>query len=410
MRHYPAAARLLAAVLLVAAAALPATAQNAFAPAVVVNEDVITNYDVDQRMRLLVVNGAPADSPQLAQIAVDQLIEDRLKRAAAERRGLALNDAAIDAAFDDYADQRGWSRAELSGRLARGRVAEEALAFALGSDVLWRETVRARFGARAEPTEAEIDQEIALAASGQASAYRIAEIALPFARRGEDETRALGQRLSRELSGAGEAAFAAAARRYSASATAGEGGAIGWVPANALPPAAAATLADLEVGEVSAPVNIPGGVALLRLAETRNEQAPWASETTVDLLALSAPGADAEALARATSEAAAEAVGCDEAAELASALGLRAERRGPTAVSALPEALRGAITGLTAGDATGPIDGPGGPAAYVLCARAGGPSPEAREALRRRIRGERLERFATGLLEELRADAVIERR
>jgi peptidyl-prolyl cis-trans isomerase SurA len=52
-------APMLAAALLSVWFAAAAGAQTAFEPAVVVNDRVITKFDLDQRMRLLRMNGAP---------------------------------------------------------------------------------------------------------------------------------------------------------------------------------------------------------------------------------------------------------------------------------------------------------------------------------------------------------------
>ena len=383
-----------------------AAAQNAFAPIVVIDDRVVTNYELDQRMRLLVVNGAPRDAPNLQRIALDQLIEDRIKRAEAERVGVELSEDERAEAIAAYAAQRDFSPAQLDSALARAGVDRDALAAALETDLLWRNLVRRRFGARAEPTDAEIDQEIALAATGGAASYRIAEIALPFAARGEAQSRDLARRIAAELRAGGS--FAAAARRYSAAASARQGGEVGWVPQSALPPAAATALAGLAVGEVSDPVDIPGGVAILRLLETRSEAASWATETEVTLLALS--GADPSTLRARAAEAAEEAADCGEARENATAIGLEARPREATPVSALPGAVRRAISGLSVGAASAPVGAGDAATVYVLCGRSGGPSPEARERLRAEIRSDRLERFAATFLEELRADAVIERR
>ena len=69
--------------LVVFAALAPASAalaQNPYAPAIMVNEGVITRYDIDQRIKLLEALGASAD---LRKLAVQQLTEDRVKVQAA---------------------------------------------------------------------------------------------------------------------------------------------------------------------------------------------------------------------------------------------------------------------------------------------------------------------------------------
>jgi parvulin-like peptidyl-prolyl isomerase len=245
----------------------PAPAQTAFEPALTVNDQVVTFYDLEQRMRLLVLNGAPQNA-QLRDVALDQLIEDRLKREAALAAGVEAPQAAVDAAIEDYARQRNLTSAQLDAALARAGVARSALAEALGAQLGWISAVRRRYGGRVEIGEAELDQELALAAGAGAASFRLAEIALPFSARGEAATLAFAEDLARQLRAGGD--FAAAARRHSASPSAAQGGDIGWTPETALPPAAAEAAAAAGPGGVTEPIPIGGGgVIILKVFETR---------------------------------------------------------------------------------------------------------------------------------------------
>lgn len=241
-----------------------AAAQEPFEPAIVVNDQVVTWWDLDQRMRLLAFNGAPQDE-RLVEIAADQLIEDRLRRAAAAAAGQIAGPSDIAAGVENFREQRGLSEAALDAGLARYGVREGTLEEALAADIEWRTVVRRRFGSRAEPSEAEIDQEIALGAAPRE--VRIAEIALPNAVRGEAETRRFAASLAAEMAAGGD--FAAAARRHSSSPSAAGGGDVGWVPETALPPEAAGALAALPVGGVSEPIPYGPGVVILKLVDRR---------------------------------------------------------------------------------------------------------------------------------------------
>jgi peptidyl-prolyl cis-trans isomerase SurA len=300
----------LALAVLAAAAGAQTETRTPFEPVVVVNDAVVTFYDLDQRMRLLVLNGAP-QGPQLRDIALDQLIEDRLKREVARARGVDPDAGALAEAAADYAGQRSLTVAQLEAALARARVDRATLDEALGAQLGWIAAVRQRFGARADVTEVEIDQELAAGAGAGAEAYRIGEIAMPFSARGEEATLAFARDLVTQLRGGAD--FAAAARRHSAAPSAREGGVIGWVQAASLPASVATVLAGLAPGDVSDPIEAPEGVAIVKLLDIRGGAAD--------------PG-----------------------------------------------------------------------------------SPEAREALRRQLRSQRLTRFANGWMQELLRDAVIERR
>ncbi len=82
----------------------------------------------------------------------------------------------------------------------------------------------------------------------------------------EAEARDLRRRLARG------ADFATLARIHSADASAARGGDLGWQHEGMLAPAAEAILAELEPGQVSEPVALLQGVALLRLEARRPPQ------------------------------------------------------------------------------------------------------------------------------------------
>ncbi len=247
----------------------PARAQNAFEPAATVNDQVITYYDLDQRMRLLVLNGAQP-GPQLRGLAMDQLVEDTIKLNAGKERKIVPPPEALDASIQDFAAQRNLTVDQLEQALARVGATRKALEEALGAEMVWREVVRSRFSGRADPSEADIDQEIALAGTNQSVSVRLAEIGLPFSGRGEAETRALAERLSRELGAGGD--FAAAARRYSGSPSAAQGGEVGWVPLSNLAGPIADALTGVEPGQVTQPIPVGGGMAILKVLERRSEE------------------------------------------------------------------------------------------------------------------------------------------
>jgi peptidyl-prolyl cis-trans isomerase SurA len=386
--------------------AAPAAAQVDFAPAVIVNDEAITNYDIDQRARLLTLTGAPQDG-RLRGLAVEQLIDDRLKRTAGGRRTERPTPESVEAAVADYAASRNQTVAQLEAAMERAGVRRQTLEDALIADGAWREAVRARFGPRAEPSEAEIDQELELAAAGGLTEYRLSEIGLPFAARGEAATRALAERLVRELNAGGD--FAAAARDHSASPTAPRGGDIGWVPESALPPGVAQALAGAPVGAVVGPAPVTGGLALLRVAERRTMET-GAEGASVSVLAVRARAADRAAARARIAAILSGDPGCAAVETAAREAGLAAERGPATSPAALPPALRAAVAGRAAGQSTEAFVTDDGAVGFVVCERSDTATPEQRDEIRRRLRGQRLQRFAVSWLGELRDDAVIERR
>lgn len=380
-----------------------AAAQSQFEPVAVVNDAPITGYDVDQRARLLVVNGAPRDA-QLGSIALEQLIEDQIKRGAADEMGIEANPAEVEQAVADYAAQRNVTVEQLEQRLRAAGVDRAALAAPLTVELRWRDVIRRRFGPRGEPSEAEIDQELALLAAGETRSYRIAEIVLPMAGRGEAATMRLADDLSARLNAGGD--FAAAARANSASPSARQGGDVGWVAESALPGAVAQALSRVSVGSVTQPIPVQGAVALLKLLEQRTDSRAQAS-VTVSFIALEAQGPAAVEALRAL---AATPPSCETAAEAATAAGLGSRPGGPISLAQVNPNFQAQIAPLEPGEISPPVDVPGGAVAFLMCERTSGASPEEREALRQELRQRRLVGFASGYLQELRGEAVIDLR
>lgn len=265
---------ILLALMLSLPAALPAAAANPFAAAVTVNDGVITFYDIDQRMKLLEALGASGD---LRKIAVQQLTEDRVKLQAAKALEIELPEGALDSGLEEFATQRSLKVDDVLRVMEARGIDRQTMDDFVKSGLLWREVVVARFRARSQPSEADLDAAMALAARKPTETLTMAEIAIPFAERGEAETLALADDLYRQLQRG--ASFAAVARDYSRSATAAEGGTLAPVPTARVPAAFRTQVLLLRPGQVTRPIPISGGVAIIKLVSI-GQQPPASAEDT----------------------------------------------------------------------------------------------------------------------------------
>ncbi len=241
-------------------------ASNPYAPALTVNQSVVTNYDIEQRGLLLDALGATGD---LRKIAIQQLTEDRVKIQAAKAMGIELREGAIDNGVEEFARQRGLTPEDVSTVLEARGIDRQSMNDFVESGLMWREVLVQRFRARAQPSEEDLDQALALRARQPVEMVTLRELAIPFAERGEPETIALADRLYRQLSAGGD--FAAAAREYSRSATGPEGGALPAMRIDQVPPAVRNQIALMRPGQVTRPTPVGGGLALIKLISTRDE-------------------------------------------------------------------------------------------------------------------------------------------
>lgn len=252
----------------------PTAAQTMFRPIAVVNDSAITGYDLAQRIQILVALGFPEDNPDaLRAVSLDRLIEDRLKLQEGARFGITPNSEIIESGIEQFAQNADLSASAFRASMSAQGVSEQALGDLAAADVIWRKVVRGRFARRVEPGEAEVDAEIALARQRAGVSYRLAEIGLPATGGGrtEAETRALAEQLYESLSQGGD--FAQSARSHSRAPSAARGGEIGWVPSQRLPPALADELAELQPGQVTRPLTAASGYTILKLLETRADDA-----------------------------------------------------------------------------------------------------------------------------------------
>lgn len=388
-----------------------AQAQTAFTPAAVVNDDPITFYEIEQRARLLALGSNAQPGPELNSTALEQLIDDRLRSQAAERARVAATPEAISAAADELAGRQGVSRDQFVEQITRSGVSEDTLIDLLRPQVEWRQLVNALFATRATPSDAEIDQEILLAAAGRSRSFRLSEIAVPVPEGRESQAQAIVRRIGQELSAG--ASFASLARRYSRSPSAQNGGDVGWIPESRLPADLAQLIGALQPGQVTQPIQVPGGVSFFKLENQRSEAPPWAQPAAVSMVRIALPlaeDASAEEIAEAREKAADLASGAQSCTGLPDLNDARAEQVTTRPLTDLPTNVQAAVQLLLPNQASRPVRSAGSMDIFVMCERTGGANAEARQQLAEQIRNTRLARFAEGFLQELRREAVIERR
>lgn len=242
------------------------TAPDAFAAAAFVNGRAVTNFDVDQRQKLIAIAGAGANDRETA---LQSVIDDRLKRGAAEAAGIQIPPEEIEAALGRFAATLGVSGpAALEARLSRAGVSLPVAREFIETELMWSALVRRDFLPGVQVTEAEVDAQIEAAGLDKSVSYSMGEIAVP------DEGDPVGkrdevQKWVEELRAGAD--FEAMARARSRSRTAAQGGRIGWVPASELPGALSAILAQLPVGGVTDALTAQGAVVVLKVFDKREE-------------------------------------------------------------------------------------------------------------------------------------------
>ncbi len=391
-----------------------ASAQQ-FAPVVVVNDEIITGYEVDQRVRLIdAASGGAAGTASYEQ-ALEQLIDDRLKLQAAKAAGIVPGAEEINAGFDDLARLNGSDSAAARRFFASRGVSDEALNSQIASEVAWRSLIRQRYLPRVRVSDAELNEAVgASAGKTTETEYLISEIRLPIDASGEQAAMSRGADILRRLSSG--ATFGDVARELSRGPTAAVGGDLGWVTASSLSPKSAQVVSALRADRVSAPYVDGSDVVLTGLRRIRQ---PGAQSPTRYRLAQLVVGVDANAPQAVADQALQQAqIARSQVTDCASVEALKSQYLpisgdlGEMTNAEMPGPVRDAVITLGKGDISQPVRSNDGFHIIVVCDKieSASASDDAKVRLRNRMTAQKLARFSSGLLRDLRREAVIERR
>ena len=112
---------------------------------VLVNDDPISDYDIDQRMRFLAITEQSQPSPELKQKAIDMLIEERLQMQEGRRQGVSPDDDEVNKILGDMAKKNNLDVDGLTTALGKTGVNIKTLKDRIRSQLVWQETVRTKF-------------------------------------------------------------------------------------------------------------------------------------------------------------------------------------------------------------------------------------------------------------------------
>ncbi|WP_420002612.1 peptidylprolyl isomerase [Arenibacterium sp. LLYu02] len=272
----------------------PAVAQGLFSPAITVNEDVITYYELEQRALFLSLFGTVKGDPLDA--ARDDLIDDKLKMAALKEVGLTLSEEEVTEGMRELAGRANLELDEFLARLKEAGVAPETVRDFSTAGLGWREYIRGRYLSVARPTDEEIDRAMGTAGAGGVQVL-LSEIVMPV----DQQTAAQVQDLATQISALQSSdAFAASAAQFSAAESRVDGGRLPWLPLSNLPGPLQEVILDMEPGEITQPIPMQGAIAVFQMRGLREVEGSSIAYAAIDYATYRIPGGRSpEALARA---------------------------------------------------------------------------------------------------------------
>jgi peptidyl-prolyl cis-trans isomerase SurA len=418
--------------------------------AAVVNDIIISTYDLDQRIKLVMVtSGAqgPDAAKRLRPQVLRQLIDELLQLQEAQEAKVKITTEELEKNFKRVAEQNNTSTDSINKMLDQNGIARATLQNQLKADLAWQKLIQGRLAARVTVSEDEVERAYlqAVAASSQTQ-YQVAEIfiAVDVPEAEEQGRQNIQSILGHLRSGA---SFSAIARQFSQSSSATNGGDIGWVGEGDVPPPVAEALKKMSPGSVSEPIRAAGGYYVIGLREKRLPKdskvalpdggaasKPQAAQKMKGSLTLARIGIPlSEGASKAKQEQAKSLSvelyrsinGCSNAGQIARSRGATFDMLGSMSVKDMAPQFVKILEQTPNGRATPPLRGAQGVELFVICSggmipaagmqSAGGPTTTkskdvTKEDIENKLYSQELSMLARRYLRDLRRDATIEMR
>ena len=409
-----------------AAASAPAMQPDGPAPSmpalgegvlVSVNDDIISSYDLKQRMLLLMAtSGVQVTQENYAQFqsqALRSLIDEHLQEQEMKHWKVTVEDKEVDDELSRMAKESNITKDQLLEELKKIGVEPTTLKDQIRAQLGWNELVGGRYHSNAQVGRDQVDATMdKIIADGQKTQYEVSEIFLdPATAGGIDAARKGAQQLSEQLNQK-VAPFQAVARQFSNAPSAANGGDEGWLVAGGMDPQIEATLNTMKVGDISTPVETKDGIYILYLRDKSNGNSDEVVRVTQASVPLPA-GASAQQIAAAQLQLAAfksRADSCNAVTDLGKkAAGVTVEDLGETKLSDLLPDFATALRPLKNNQTTAPMQNGGQMKMLYVCEkRLAGDNAITRDEVESHLVDNRLAMLGKRYLRDLHATATIE--
>ncbi len=385
----------------------------------IVNGQVITQSDIDQRLALLAIaNGGdiPADQMEaLRQQVLRNLIDETLQIQAAKADKIEVTDRDIDRTVERVASENKQTPQQLADYLKAHGSSIRSIRRQIQGEIAWARLQQKRI----ENTVSVGDDEVKavldrLNASKGAEEFRVGEIYLSAPGGNEAQAVATANQILEQLRQGGS--FAGYAREYSEASTAAVGGDLGWVRPAQLPSELASVVRQMKPGQVSNPIPVPGGVSIIALQDERKVLAPDPRNAILSLKQISVTfpkgtsRQQAEPVVARFAQAAQNIGGCGGTEKVANEFNGEVVSSDGVKLRDLPPALQEIMLPMQVGQATRPFGSiEQGVRVLVVCGRDEvDPTAPTFNSVYAQLNDERVNMRARRYLRDLRRDAVIE--
>lgn len=388
--------------------------------AAVVNDEVISVYDLDSRTMLLIATSGLPDNTETRRRVQPQvlrnLIDEKLQIQEADRLNATVSEREIAEAVQRVERANNMQPGQLALELANMGIDRNAIASQIKAGLAWQKVVSRRLRPALQVGQDEIDEVLErINANKGAVEYLLAELFLSVETpEQEDEVRQTMENILGQMQRG--SAFQAMAQQFSQSASAATGGDIGWVERSQLEDDVVQLLDQMQMNRATPPIRTATGFYVYLLREKRTLAAPAPEDATVSLAQLilplepDAPAAEATSQTELADTVRESITDCADLKRAAGELGLPGGDPTPELrVGDLNPAVRPIVAALKVDQAAKPIRTDAGVILVMVCSRKEPPSNlPSRDDITENLTRQRLDLIARRHLRDLRRAAFID--
>lgn len=250
-----------------------AKAEKMMTIAAVVNEDIVSQTDVEDRLKLLIASSGLQNTREIRERLMPQvissLVEEQIMMQEAEKQNVEVTEEEILGGFQSIADQNKIPVEQFLKILEAQRIPKRTLENQIEAQISWSKIIQQVLRPQIDISDNDVEarQERFQKLVGETE-YLAAEIFIPVGDAEEESNiRQLSNRLVQEIRKG--APFSRIAAQFSKAAGADKGGDLGWVREGQLDESLEATLQSMAVGTVSEPQRTLSGYHILLLRDKR---------------------------------------------------------------------------------------------------------------------------------------------
>jgi peptidyl-prolyl cis-trans isomerase SurA len=264
--------------------------------AAIVNDSVITDYDLRQRMGLFIATSGVKPSQDSLNAIREQVLKEleteQMQLMEARKSNISVSASEVDKAIDDILKSNHLTLDQLKSVLSQGGVGMATLRSQISTQIAWSKLVQDQLGDRVHISPEAVDAEFTrIKQAANKPRFLVSEIFQAVDSPEQDD------KVQKDMTDLGNqiqlgAPFSSVARQFSQNPTAALGGDLGWVQEGQLPSGLENRLKSMNVGDVSEPIRAAGGYYILQLRDkqqpvgTKVPDAPRAPETASGTLPL----------------------------------------------------------------------------------------------------------------------------